>query len=540
MSTTQADVERDAAAVTKTIRDLKASGEASAEKIAAIEQSLVTLRQTQDAYNRSAMDRSHAGGSNRELDAYTRSTEAEVRNYGKAYAVPQAGQAGAKAVRLVGHDRVGDPSQPERSTYRVHGLFDDPAPKTDWQRQAQKLLDRRNFVTAVMNAGRPAGEPRQKAWRCEAELIDHLRSGPDEVSRVFADASGAGAAWIPDNPMPELEREVLFRPSTWQMHPQVAMSRNPLLRPYKSGYLRAFKGQIPVTDDPAADPVLGTFNPTNQVIEAAEVAIGSQIHLNAEEDAIVSFESEIRSDLVDGTVFAIENARMNGDSSAVHQDAIALWDTRGRLGTAPALGGSNDQRRLWLGLRPLAYDLTAMTTNAGGASLTTAMILADLAQIKVESLLGSEGRVGVVIEISPETFFSTVINLPEFDAFDNVGVLASVLTGQLGDVSKTPGGLLPGQVGFLWGRFPVVVNYCLTKDLAATGLYTGAGATTGVITHDASRFQFFVRRGSMVQVADDIRNNTRTLVSRSRLTFKPKDDVSATNKSCHFRFNVGA
>jgi hypothetical protein len=539
VSTTQADVERDAAAVAKSIRDLKATGDQNAEKISAIEAGLVTLRQTQDAYNRTQMDRSHAGGSNRELETYTRASEAEVKNNAKAYAVPGSGN-GCKAVRLVGHDRVGDPTDAARSTYRVHGLFDDPNPKTDWQRQAQKLLDRRNFVTSVLNASRAGDEPKRRAWRCEAELIDHLRSGPEEVSRVFSDASGQGAAWIPDNPMPELERELLFRPAGWQMYDQVNMSRNPLLRPFKSGYLRAFKGQIPTLDDSAADPALSGFTPTNQVIEAAEVAVGAQIHLNAEEDAIVSFEQEIRTDIIDAQVFAIENARMNGDSAGTHQDAIASWDTRSRLGTTPALGGSNDQRRLWLGLRPLAYDLTSMTTDASAAPLTTSMILADLAKIKVESLLGSEGRVGVVIEISPETFFSTVINLPEFDAFDNVGVLASVLTGQLGDVSKTPGGLLPGQVGFLFGRFPVVVNYCITKDLAATGLYTGSGSTTGTLTHDVSRFQFFIRRGGMIQVADDIRNNSRTLVSRARMTFKPKDDVSASNKTCHWRYNVSA
>lgn len=501
-------------------------------RMAGFEAAQQRLTQTIDAFNRSSFERSHSGR-DRELDAYNRAADDEVKAFSQHYLKNERG-----VVRLVGHDRIGDPNDPAHSRYKVYGLFDDPNPRTDWQRRAQQLLDRRNLVQAVLNAGRQEGAPRRRAWRCEAELIDHMRAGPEPIAKIFADSSGIGAAWIPDNPMPELERELLFRPSTWQIYPQVQMTRNPLLRPYKSGYIRAYKGQIPTTDDPAADPLLGGFAPSNQVIQAEEVAIGAQIHLNAEEDAIISFDSEIRTDLIDGSVFAIENAIINGDSAATHQDAIASWDTRGRLNGTTGLGGSNDQRRLWLGLRALAYDLTSMTTDGGGAAITAAHILADLNKVKVESLLGSEGRRGVIIQVSPESFFGYLVGLAEFDAFDNVGVLASVLTGQLGDLSRTPGGLLPGQVGFLYGRFPLIVNYCITKDLAATGLYTGSGSTTGMLVNDVSRFQMFVLRGGMVRVAEDIRNNTRTLVSRARMKFQPKDDVSSTNKTVHWRYNT--
>lgn len=537
-STELLEAQRKSEELVKTIGELKSSNTSLGEKIAILERAQAEQRQAQDALNRASFDASARAVGSRELLGYTEVRDHEMADEGTKRCYLTSGER-RTAVRLVGHDRLGNPGDP-RSRHRVHGLFDDPNPKTEWQRRAQQLLDRRNLVTAILNTGLDKDQPRRKAWSCEAELIDHMRSGPDHIAKIFADSSGIGAAWIPDNPMPELERELLFRPSTHQIYQQVQMSRQSLLRPYRSGNMRAYKGQIPTTDDPAADPLLSTFTTTSDVINAEEIAIGAQVHINAEEDAIVSFESEIRTDLIDGTIFAIENALVNGDSNATHQDAIGTWNTRSRLGGTSGLGGTNDQRRLWLGKRALAYDLTSMTTDAGAAAITTAMIQADLAKISAESLLGSQGRVGVVIEISPETFFSTVINLPEFDAFDNVGVLASVITGQLGDLSRTPGGLLPGQVGFLFGRFPVLVNYCITKDLAATGLYTGSSATTGMLTHDASRFQMFVLRGGMVKVAEDIRNNTRTLVSRARMKWHPKDAVSSTNKTCHWRFNVSA
>jgi hypothetical protein len=309
------------------------------------------------------------------------------------------------------------------------------------------------------------------------------------------------------------------------------------VRPRRTGFLTAYKGVVPVGDDPPGDPSLTGWSTNQQVVEAAEVAVGAQIWRNAEEDALISFEGEIRNDMIDAIVFAIENARTNGDSATSHQDTIATWNVRNRM-TGSALGGSNSQLRLWRGLRALAYDLTSMTTDGGATALTATALTNDLNAVKAESLLTSQGRVGVVIEVSPETFFGGLVTLAEFDAFDNVGLLASVITGQLGDVGKTPGGLLPGQVGFLYGRFPVLVNYLITKDLAATGLYTGSGATSGKLTYDASRFQFFIRRGALVEMVDDIRNNTRTLVSRTRLNFVPRDADGATTKTCHWRFNI--
>lgn len=545
---TLADVERDAEKVAKEIRDLKAASKERAEgdeardrRIEAIEQGMTQLKQTTDAYRRASFERSVQGTSNRELDRYTRASEDEVKQHGRSYLTPKDGVSGDRPVRLVGHERIGDPNDPQRSRYRVYGLFDDPAPRTEWQREAQRLLDRRNFVAAMLNAAREdrrPDKPRLRAYQCEAELLDHMRSGPEHIARIFSDGSaGQGGAWIPDNPMPELEREVLFQPSNWQIHQQIQMTRNPLLRPYRTGDLTAYKGQIPTLNDPPADPELTGWTTSNQVITAEEVAVGAQIHRNAEEDSIVPFEPEIRADMIRATVFAIENARINGDAAAVHQDAIASWNTRGRMDGA-TLGGTPDQRRLWTGLRAYAYDLTSMTTDASGAAMTTAHILADLNLLNVEHLLNSDGMVNVVIEVSPESFFGYIIDLDEFDAFDNVGLLASVLTGQLGDVSRTPGGMLPGQVGFLYGRFPVLVNYCLTKDLAATGLYTGSGATTGKLTYDRNRWQMFVRRGAMVEVEEDIRNNTRTLVSRTRMVFQPKEAASSSVKSVHWRYNT--
>lgn len=487
------------------------------------------LAQAQDAANRAAYDASIPSG-NRELGYYV-PEKRDVEGPTKAcYATAKTGD---HAIRLFGHDRFVEPNNPE-SKVRVFGIFDDPKPRSQWQREAQRLLDRRNLVQRAM--GVKPGQTSRRAWQCEADLIDHLRSGPDEVRRIFADTATSGAEWLPDNPMPELEREILFRPNMWQIFRQITMAKNPIIKPNISGVLTAFKGQIPVSDDPAADPTLSGFTTGTHTIEAAEVSVGAQVHRNAEEDAIISFLEEIRFQMVEATAFAIENAIINGDAAATHQDTITSWNVRGRVGAPRGL--SNSQLRLWTGLRARAGDLTSMRTDASGAAITEAHLLADRALLNPAALLGSDGRVQVVEIVSPETFFGTLISLDEFDAFDNVGLLASVITGQLGDLSRTPGGVLPGQVGFTHGRFPLLVSYCLTKDLASTGLFTGSGSTTSKLTVDISRFQMYIRRGGLVEMADDIRNNTRTVISRSRVKFEAQDAASSTIKDVHERYNT--
>lgn len=513
-------------------RDAKDHGE---KRFGQIDQAIADLdaaqkriAQAQDAANRQAFE-SSVNGSNRELGYYAPS-QRDVESAPGAYA---KAATGSQAIRLVGHQRVPDPSRPQRS-FQVWGLFDDPAPKSQWQLQAQRLLDRRNFVQACLRAS--GKNTTERAYRAEAELLDHMRSGPDEVRRIFADSSGIGDSWIPDNPMPELERELLHRPSMWQIFPQVQMTRNPLVKPNISGNVTAYKGSIPTSDDPAADPTLSGFTPGSHVITAEEVAAGAQFHLNAEEDAIISFEQEIRNQLIEAQLFAIENAIINGDASATHQDTIASWNVRGRVGTPRGL--SNSQLRLWTGLRARSGDLTSMRTDASGAAISEAHLLADRALLNPISLLNSDGKVQVVEIVSPETFFGSLISLDEFDAFDNVGLLASVITGQLGDTGRTPGGVMPGQVGFTHGRFPLIVSYCLTKDLATTGLYTGTGATTSKLTVDISRFRMYLLRGQMVKMVEDIRNNTGTVISRARMKFEAQDAASASIKDVHERYNT--
>ena len=66
---------------------------------------------------------------------------------------------------------------------------------------------------------------------------------------------------------------------------------------------------------------------------------------------IPAMSRQIAQDLED----AFEDAMINGDSAATHQDDISNWNIRERWG-ASGLGSSADHRRLFLGMRAAAKD----------------------------------------------------------------------------------------------------------------------------------------------------------------------------------------
>ena len=68
------------------------------------------------------------------------------------------------------------------------GLLDD-TPVCDWQEDLQGAVDDYNMVRAMSKAGR--------APKAAARVQEIVSQAPDLIQRIFADASGVGAEWIP-------------------------------------------------------------------------------------------------------------------------------------------------------------------------------------------------------------------------------------------------------------------------------------------------------------------------------------------------------
>lgn len=518
--------------VAKSIHDLKEAKDAQGGQLAgltasmeAVQTAMKNLQQVQDAVQRARVETQM--GDNRELDAYqVKSLDGVSAADHHKFMTPKAGSG--PAMRLQGHweTRV---HGGERLTFWRWGLLDDPTPRSKDQANLQRTLTRRNLARMHTKS--------KFSPNADLELFDAIdRCGPD-VRRIFADSTAIGAEWIPTTLVPELERQILIPTNLAAIFPRRVLRPGTTSIPKRSGNLRAYKGAVPTTDDPA-NALLSSMATTSADVDPVPTYVASQVERDAVADSLLDIVDEIMMEIAMAFRFADDDCIVNGDTAATHQDTIATWNTRSRLGGTTGLGTTADHRRRWLGLRPRAFDLTSMTTDQN-ASQTWDGLRAGLAKLGADNMIqGHMVGNSVVVLTSWEYFFSKMLDFDEFASWDKVGALASVLTGQVGNPGSTPGGLLPGQVGFVTGMVPVIVAYPLTADLASSGLFTGSGSTTGMIQTDRSRFEYCVRQGMTVESEVEIRNNTVTYVARSRVNFRARDAVASTVKDTHFSYNL--
>lgn len=510
--------------------DQDAQGQAFGQMEAAVEDMQKTIRAQQQTI----------AALGREQRESSLGTESEARCYlVKDYSGVSASDRDAYLktdngmVRLKGHF-VEHPHGGEILRWWEWGLLDDPQPKTAAQLYAQKMLTLRNFCRGHVK--------KQFGPRLDVMLHRALSALDGSVAKIFADSAGIGAEWIPDRMIPELEREVMVPTNLTGLYKRRTISPGGTLKlPFQSGRLRVYKGAVPTIDNPA-DALLSSLTTTERSIDTVPMVIASQVERDAVADSLIDSADILMTMMIEAFRYADDDCIINGDTTATHQDTIATWDGRGELGGTTGLGTTADHRRCWDGLRRRAFALEALhsagTTDQNGAQ-TWDGLRAAVALLGVKNLMrGHVVQNDIVVMPSWEYFFSKMVDFDEFDAWDNVGAFASVLTGKLGDVGGTPGGMLPGQVGYLLGMLPVVVPFPLTGDLASTGKYTGSGSTTGMIQHDRSRFEYVVRQGMSLESDVEIRNNTVVYVARKRTTFRAKDPAAATIKDTHFSINL--
>lgn len=526
--------------MTQTLEGIKAAASENGGKIANIEQAMAdfqTSMRNLQAAQEAHVSASYASrsGSSSELAAYLPSQDeyagyADTRSYEGSNKAFYASDNGA--VQLLSAEKT---YQHNGKTHKYFswGLLDDPNPRTEWQREVQRAVQTRSIVRSLLHPSR------RFTPRSDSDVVGLLRSGPEQVSRIFADSAGIGAEWIPDTTLPELERDVIAPVNFTGVFDMRDVGPGGTLKlPYRSGYLRVYQHAVPTADNPA-DDVLSSWTTAERTIDPVPSACAVQADRDAVEDSIIPIVPEVTQDIVNAFRYANDDTWTNGDTTATHQDAIADWDPRGRLGGTTGLGGGNDHRRRWLGLRAFCADIS-QTTDLN-ASQTAAGLLTIITQLGMEHLIESNGIARVVIAVSPEYFFKTMLTWDEFETFDKVGVLASVLTGTLGNPAGTPGGLLPNQVGFLWGRFPVVLNYTISGDMNASGVFDNVTTTkTGLLVFDRTRFQTWRRQGMSLEGETNIRNNTITWVARERLVGRSKDTVASSPTTAHYAYNLTA
>lgn len=378
------------------------------------------------------------------------------------------------------------------------GLFDS-APVDGWHQELLRLGYGRHLARKLMSKGyKPAQTP-----VLDAKLLSHASKAPREIraalentiQKAMSDTSGSGAEWIPDTFSQQLYEEY-YTPAGIDALFNVVDIPGPIVIPGITDTIKPYLKGKASSDDPA-QYTASTPTTSNTTIEPAGFAARVLIDDAAAEDSIIALLPEIQRRISRALRDAYEDAMVNGDTTATHEDAIASWNARSRWG-ASGLGGANDHRRAFMGMRRIAVDRSATTDMT--ASQTVAGVMGTLM-----GGLGERGSMDAVILVSPEVFFKKLMVDTNVLTVDKLGPNATLLRGQLAQISGVP----------------VVLTRWLTADLNASGLFDGVTTTkSGVLAVSREEFSHYQRRANLVELDKDITRGAFNIVATLRRTFR--------------------
>lgn len=489
------------------VREAAAAGKATADIVANLDNSLKAMKAEQAELVQRIAARDAAAtdyGHDSDLALYVRGRGEEPRlrsvtDGGAPIQRTPAELKAHKAVRLFGEDSETYGFQP--------GLLDDPAPKCEWQRSAQVAYE--EVAIAELCTGRTAAKARARLAR-----LFSVAPNP-EIKRLFSDASGTGTEWIPSEVvMPELERDLMLqtRGRVAGLFGVTPMSSKTVSSPFLSGGLRPYLKGAQTADDPARYTA-STATTAERSRTAVGMAVRAQLDDDTTEDAVVDSAPVFRELVIQALLDGEEDAILNGDTAASHQDAIASWDIRGRWGTS-GLGTSADHRRAWIGLRARAYDVSST------ADLNSTQTFAGFLSQR-GALTAPHGTVGNLVWLIPDEYYiKKVLGFAEVVTLEKYGPGATIMSGEVGKA----------------GGARIMITQFLSADLATTGLYTGSGSTSSAVLVNVDRFKRGLRRGTTVEIARDATRGVRDVVATLREVFYSLDG-SAT-KNVHVAFNL--
>lgn len=388
------------------------------------------------------------------------------------------------------------------------GLLDADTPANEWHSELMNLHQQRSLARLMM---RDPSTP-----KLNLKIHKHLGYAPGNikpaVQKAIYDGAGVGAEWIPDQFRAELYEEFAVPRGLRALMPEVQMERNTLLVPVLDRGGRPYiKGTV--TSDSPANYTASSIATAQRTISMTGLACRFVIDDAIAEDSAIALVPALQRQISQDLEDAFEDAMINGDNSATHQDAIASWNARERWGSV-GLGGSADHRRSFKGLRKQAFD-RGTTEN-----LSTFTNLSHF--LGLVKKLGEHSAADKLCIASPEVVIAQLLDLDEVVTLDKFGPAATVLTGQIGSLAG----------------IPIVMSRFLTADLHTNGKFTGANNTSGLLVVNPSSYSVFMKRGILVERDKNITAGAINLVSTMRATFDTLDGATVKNVAYGFNMSV--
>lgn len=399
----------------------------------------------------------------------------------------------------------------------VEGLLDAKDPVNEWHAELIKMNRDRAFTRLLMSSPHTP--------KSDLKLWKHLQKAPrfmrPAIQKAFNDSANVGAEWIPDQFAADLyynlEEQIQLPRVVADNLQRQQVERNTILVPRMSRGGRPYlKGTV--TSDNPAQFTASTVATSQKSITMSGMASRYVIDDQAAEDsavlAIPTLQRQIVMDLND----AMEDALINGDSAATHQDDIANWNIRDRWSLSPALGGSNDHRRGFVGLRAAAFDRSCTHDQNAASPYTFANFLEARAQ------LGEIGMMDLICITSPEMIVKHLLGLSEVVTLEKFGPQATVRTGQLASLAG----------------IPIIASRFMGADLEADGKFLGSGSQdrTGLLLVHSDSWRIFERRGILVESQRKIDVGATEIVATRRAKLDTLD-LDATKNVC-FQFDISS
>jgi HK97 family phage major capsid protein len=378
------------------------------------------------------------------------------------------------------------------------------APKRVLAKHAEELREIQDLNDEILIVSKCMGiHPKETdLWQ------EYEKASRDFARKVLVSTTASnGDEFVPTNFSAQVVDKVRLELKVAALHDRIPMRSNPYTVPIEgadaTAYLAAENTAAATEASRYTESSPGTGNVT---FTAQKLVVRTVFSDEITQDSIVDILDYVRRKIAIALSNAIEDATINGDTTATHQDGDVT--------------AASDRRKAWKGYRKLSP--SGAKKDAGGDALDAADLRA------CRKLMGKYGvnpaDLAWVVGVSAYAQMLSESDSAGFDDFrtlDKLGPQATILSGMLG----------------IFDGIPVIVSEFVRENLNASGVYdTTTQTRTAINLVNRTRFWFGDRRLVTLKTFEDIQTDQMVMVIKQRLDFQPVE--AATNALVGTVYNI--
>jgi len=352
------------------------------------------------------------------------------------------------------------------------------------EKEIQRHMDDAYIVSSVLKK-----DPRQlKMWNDPFNRSSALKKAMDEAT------ANEGQEFVPTLLSADFINRFRLEAKVAALFNDYPMPSNPWKMPYYAGMNASnfyFVGES-TSDSPTGSPP-STPGTDAQTLTAKKFKARVLFSDELNEDSVVAVLPMLRADLIKSGAEAVEDAIINGDVTATHQDSDVT--------------SSQDRRKAWSGLRKLCpvgpkIDLSTFTTMA-----------------HYQGLLKLMGKYGM----NPKDM-AVIVGAVAYNKFRALTAPGMLTLQEYGPQAV----LLTGEAGAALGS-PIILSEYIRENLNASGVYDGTTTTyTIVLIVNRNGFMLGSRGAAKLSFVADPTVDQNQLIMSFRKAWSPVWTVSTT------------